>query len=498
MTRLITINFMLIILAGSLWGQSGFFRSYNHAPWFSDGQKILVFQDSVIVGQSKAVDTTGWFGFTLSAYNARDGVLLDSFSCIPINGSFSVRSPLATSAECVSIAALDLTGGDDDLWLFSWAPGREAIDSFSVPYLRAENVVPSPSADVHGLVVYQPKNFQQFRQTDQHYDGVVHRYSPCGEFLSVDTLYRDTIGRSWLVPNFSDESKYLVRDQDRQKLMLLKYDGVRGHFVKMRPFADNELVAVRHYDDLIVADHLFYYERDGFDLYDETIAVFNDSLDLLWEAPFIPDRTELVPSYYWETRSIHVNEQYITVVGAEDRGENLPNSIESTNHLYSTRYTVDGELVWFRRFDAIDSLLPLYIVSDVEVLDDGSVFAYGHYTHRSPPVCDTCPLTRNTFLLKLDADGYLDGPPTSVEEEVGASSSISVYPNPTKDRLTISSTDVIEQVSIHNIDGRLVYEESGLSDRENIVDVSGLQAGLYVVSVTDQMGRVSTSKVVVQ
>jgi hypothetical protein len=279
--------------------------------------------------------------------------------------------------------------------------------------------------------------------------------------------------------------------------MLLEYDGLDGEFVRIRPFEGNEFYSSFHYDDLLVADRLFYYERDGFDLYDRTIAVYDDSLDLLWEASFIPDRTELVPSYWAESRSIDVGDEYITVVGAEGFDHGIPDFLNRVNHLYCTRYTLDGDLVWHRKFDLLDSVLPNFWVNDVVVDDTGSVFAYGYYKYRTPAACDTCPIIRNTFLLKLDADGYLDGPPTSVEEEVGASSSISVYPNPTKDRLTISSTDVIEQVSIHNIDGRLVYEESGLSDRENIVDVSGLQAGLYVVSVTDQMGRVSTSKVLV-
>ncbi len=495
MTRLITINFMLIILAGSLWGQSGFFRSYNHAPWFSDGENVGIYQDSFLIGQTLSADTTGRFGFTLAVYSQADGDLVDSILILQPNESFSVES--ISLLDCIVVTVRDLTGTDKALWNFTWSPGMTSVDSVRVPYMQTDAGVPICHPVSQGVVVYQPKVFEQFRQFDQHYDGVVQRYGPCGEFLSVDTIFRDTIGRSWVAPNFSDESKYIVRDQDRQNLMLMDYDGINGEFVQVRPYADNESVPIRHYDDITVADRLFYYERGGFDLYDRTIAVYDDSLDLLWEAPFIPDRTELVPSYYWESRSIHADDEFITVVGAEDRGENLPNSIESTNHLYSTRYTLDGELVWFRRYDAIDSLLPIYSVSDVELSDDGSVFAYGHYTHRIPPTCDTCSLTRNTFLLKLDSDGFLDGPPTSVEEEVGASSSISVYPNPTKDRLTISSTDVIEHISIHNIDGRLVYEEVGLSDREFIVDVSGLQAGLYVISVTDQMGRVSTSKVVV-
>lgn len=277
--------------------------------------------------------------------------------------------------------------------------------------------------------------------------------------------------------------------------MLLRYDGVNGDFVRVRPFADNESVPARHYKDLIVADRLFYYERDGFDLYDRTISVFDDSLDLVWEAPFIPDRTELVPSYWAESRSIDVSDEYITVVGAEGFDHGIPDFLNRVNHLYCTRYTLDGDLVWHRKFDLLDSLLPNFWVADIVIDDADFIYAYGYYKFRIPAACDTCPITRNTFLLKLDSDGYIDGPPTNVEEEVAASS-VTIYPNPSTGRATLDfGRNRSGHIIVRDITGMVVLTQK-FTDQLN----TGLilnKAGLYLVQVDYTDGSVETIKHIV-
>lgn len=60
-----------------------------------------------------------------------------------------------------------------------------------------------------------------------------------------------------------------------------------------------------------------------------------------------------------------------------------------------------------------------------------------------------------------------------------ASSKISVYPNPATGRINIQGE--VAQVDIYSVQGQLL-----LSDNRNVIDVAGLNKGLYLVSVTDK------------
>lgn len=61
--------------------------------------------------------------------------------------------------------------------------------------------------------------------------------------------------------------------------------------------------------------------------------------------------------------------------------------------------------------------------------------------------------------------------------------SFNVYPNPVQDKLNIQSQDVVDQVAIYNVLGKLVYQGS-----PNIVspsvDMSNFNSGVYFVEVT--------------
>lgn len=79
----------------------------------------------------------------------------------------------------------------------------------------------------------------------------------------------------------------------------------------------------------------------------------------------------------------------------------------------------------------------------------------------------------------------------SVEETLG--SSVSVYPNPVKDILTITA-DNINQVVMYNSLGQVV--KTVKCDDSNInINVSDLENGMYFVNIIDNDGNVSTNKV---
>lgn len=64
---------------------------------------------------------------------------------------------------------------------------------------------------------------------------------------------------------------------------------------------------------------------------------------------------------------------------------------------------------------------------------------------------------------------------------------LSYYPNPVKDLLNISNATVIEKVEVYNITGQLVHSQA-VSAENASVNISGLAAGAYLVTITGESG----------
>ena len=77
------------------------------------------------------------------------------------------------------------------------------------------------------------------------------------------------------------------------------------------------------------------------------------------------------------------------------------------------------------------------------------------------------------------------------------SKSLSVYPNPVKDQLTIKTELSIESVMIFNILGKQVKTISGDSILDNRIDMSNLLDGVYFLNITAE-GKEQTIKVIKQ
>jgi surface protein len=77
-------------------------------------------------------------------------------------------------------------------------------------------------------------------------------------------------------------------------------------------------------------------------------------------------------------------------------------------------------------------------------------------------------------------DGGLDCATAGVDNENQLA--ISVYPNPTKDKLCIQGLSTSSKISIYTVFGKLVFSETTSSE----VDLKGLQSGVYIIKIMDQ------------
>lgn len=117
---------------------------------------------------------------------------------------------------------------------------------------------------------------------------------------------------------------------------------------------------------------------------------------------------------------------------------------------------------------------------------------------------DGNPKNPFTYSLESDGDNYM----LTIENGEGdiavygdvqlsvtdfEASSFLLYPNPATDILTLSSREIVKEVAVYDIHGKLV-KTSRFNNEPLEIDVSTLQNGLYFLRIETEVGRVATAK----
>ncbi len=188
------------------------------------------------------------------------------------------------------------------------------------------------------------------------------------------------------------------------------------------------------------------------------------------------------------------------------------------NDAIITSYSFDGKVNWLETV-ASDSADYGYLLAKQRCADN--VYFTGGLKHSSSFM--TKSITTNTprcFIAKYaasgdctsqncnDCAGYLNGyafldscricaggktgitpildvtkcKTTGIDQDVHASE-ISVYPNPAADQLTITSMDVISEISIRNMIGEVVFTKLLNNITNYTIDISRLPAAVYIITV---------------
>lgn len=90
--------------------------------------------------------------------------------------------------------------------------------------------------------------------------------------------------------------------------------------------------------------------------------------------------------------------------------------------------------------------------------------------------------------VELTGEGELV---TGVERATVSASEISVYPNPSRDYLTVSLNDSsaeITELSLYHADGGAVLEQSGLSLRQFVMNLTSVKPGICFLKITTSKG----------
>jgi len=69
-----------------------------------------------------------------------------------------------------------------------------------------------------------------------------------------------------------------------------------------------------------------------------------------------------------------------------------------------------------------------------------------------------------------------------------------IAPNPFNEQITISSSTRVKEISVVNIVGQPVYNQSDVQSSTLIVNLSNLESGIYYIRLTDQDGNIFIAK----
>lgn len=87
---------------------------------------------------------------------------------------------------------------------------------------------------------------------------------------------------------------------------------------------------------------------------------------------------------------------------------------------------------------------------------------------------------------------------TTSADDYSSDTYLNIFPNPTSELVNVSTTDFEgTSIFISDISGRKLYAQSANSTN-NTIDVSGLQPGIYYLSLQNKNGHIQTQKLVVQ
>jgi Secretion system C-terminal sorting domain len=80
-------------------------------------------------------------------------------------------------------------------------------------------------------------------------------------------------------------------------------------------------------------------------------------------------------------------------------------------------------------------------------------------------------------------------------EDIKTDHSIIAYPNPTADYLNFKSSEIMDQITIMDLSGKLVLYKSALESKSALIDISNLSSGIYLASILTH-GQTITKKII--
>ncbi len=170
--------------------------------------------------------------------------------------------------------------------------------------------------------------------------------------------------------------------------------------------------------------------------------------------------------------------------------QNYPNA---QNYTMTITPNNPGErvTVTFTSFSLEDQIDRLTIYNGPDTSYPYIVEQYGFTGTNSPGTVTSTDVT-GTLTFRFYSDGVNTAPGWTATVNCAAlgianfsKNELLYYPNPTKDKITMISPDSIKSISVYNVLGQLVLQQTPNS-KQTIIDISLLNAGQYIFKVTSE------------
>ncbi len=152
-----------------------------------------------------------------------------------------------------------------------------------------------------------------------------------------------------------------------------------------------------------------------------------------------------------------------------------------------------GDSLWMRSYAYATTFNASNSIDDLEPTSDGGYVGIGSQSYGSADSTPDTVARRRVLLIKTDEDGYIS-PPSDTEELLSTDFSVSIFPNPVSDILTLYQAEP-EQLHYQIVDesGRLLHAfENSYASHYTLHDVSGYPEGTYYLLINDEAGSVES------
>jgi hypothetical protein len=210
------------------------------------------------------------------------------------------------------------------------------------------------------------------------------------------------------------------------------------------------------------------------------VVKYDNSGNVLWAKKAIATPVPTMNTHVRGTKVQFDNNGNVYICGITNTEINFDNIILTHDNdlpvpiMFIARYNAQGNVNWAKKV-CISSLfidenyLGLIVENDNLVI---SGICYDNTTIGDIPFTEG-----GIFIAKI-------GIPVMSNSDFTKNNSITIFPNPVKDEITINSTNEFNAVNIFNTLGQLVKVSVNINEISHIVNVSDLETGYYFIEVT--------------
>lgn len=200
----------------------------------------------------------------------------------------------------------------------------------------------------------------------------------------------------------------------------------------------------------------------------------------------------------------------ITIVQTGGLGSGASFTVGTTIEEYTLTDVNGNETIFTFEVNITDTTLPIIDCSNDDVIVSGDDEGNYMVEDYASTVSDNCSSVADLVITQDPSAGTVVIDPSTTEitltatddagntttctfnlvvdetlgvNDVSLESGLSLYPNPTEDQVTVSAIRVFDAVTVYDLRGRLVVQES-VNTLSTSLDMSSFEAGIYLVKIT--------------